>query len=828
MLKSYFKIAWRNILRNRTNSIINIAGLAIGIASVILIILYVQDERSYDRFLGNADRIYQVNIDMSTGNQASIGSNTPPPIGPALKREFPQIEAYTRFYSNGLSSMIVSNDASSTIQKHLAEHGLLAVDSNFLQVFDFALKEGEAGSCLNNPNSMVLTESTAKKFFGDTEPVGKSLVLDAYGDPFVVTAVVKDIPLQSTIQFDMLIPIAAVRPVKRFSWSWVWRLMNTYVLLDKQSSGDPGSISQMESRFPAMVRVQAGSAFKRIGKSFDEFIKKGGRYELHLQPLTDVHLHSASIDSPFLHNLGNITYVYIFSAIALFIIVLACVNFMNLSTAQSVARAKEVGIRKVLGSLRSQMVRQFLMEALVYSIISAVFALLIVAAILPAFNAVAGKSLNYSVIFTSFIGVWIVLLVIITALLAGAYPAFYLSSFNPVEVLKGGGLKRSLSRLLIRNGLVVFQFGVSITLIICTIILFQQLQFTQKRDLGFNKENVIVLSNAEKIDTGAREALRLELAAIPGVLHTTASTSFPPHAAYDDTYVPEETGVAEFLAKDIDLSSFMVDEEFIPTLKIRLLEGRNFSQTFNDSASVIVNETTVKKIGWKDALGKYLIYPGNNNQRFKVIGVVKDFNTESLHSEIEPFALFYKTCKSFTTPNTYLIASVRSDNVSAVLGGMDSKWKQFAPAVPFDYSFLDKQFEALYNTERRLGSVFGIFTCLSIVIACLGLFGLSVYTAESRRKEIGVRKVIGASVPMIVSLLSREFARLVIIAAVVAFPVAWWVMHNWLNGFAYRITISWWVFVFAFSIAFLIAMGTISSQAIRAAVANPVKSLRAE
>ncbi|HUB60787.1 MAG TPA: ABC transporter permease [Puia sp.] len=827
MLKSYFKIAWRNILRNRTNSIINIAGLAIGIASVILIILYVQDERSYDRFMGNADRIYQVNIDMSMGNQASIGSNTPPPIGPALKREFAQIEAYTRFYSNGLSSMIVSNDASSTIQKHLAEHGLLAVDSNFLQVFDFALKEGEAGSCLNNPNSMVLTESTAKTFFGDAEAVGKSLVLDAYREPFVVTAVVKDIPLQSTIQFDMLIPIAAVRPVKRFSWSWVWRQMNTYVLLDKRSS-DPGSISQMESRFPAMVRVQAASSFKRIGESFDEFIRKGGRYELHLQPLTDVHLHSANIDSPFLHNLGSITYVYIFSAIALFIILLACVNFMNLSTAQSVARAKEVGIRKVLGSLRSQMARQFLMEALMYSVISAAFALLIVAAILPAFNAVAGKSLNYSVIFTSFIGAWIGLLVIMTALLAGAYPAFYLSSFNPVEVLKGGGLKGSLSRLLIRNGLVVFQFGVSIALIICTIILFQQLQFTQKRDLGFNKENVIVLSNVEKIDTSAREALRRELVTIPGVLHASVSTSFPPHAAYDDTYVPEETGVAESLVKDIDLSSFMVDEEFIPALKIRLLEGRNFSRNFNDSASVIVNETTVEKIGWKDALGKYLIYPGHNNQRFKVIGVVKDFNTESLHSEIEPFALFYKTCKSFTTPNSYLIASVRSDDVSAVLVGMDSKWKQFAPAVPFDYSFLDKQFEALYNTERRLGSVFGIFTCLSIVIACLGLFGLSVYTAERRKKEIGVRKVIGASVPKIVSLLSREFARLVIIAAVVAFPVAWWVMHNWLNGFAYRITISWWVFVFAFSIAFLIAMVTISSQAIRAAVANPVKSLRAE
>lgn len=828
MLKNYLLVAWRNIIRNKTSGIINIAGLAIGIACVILISLYVQDELHFDRFLKNADRIYQVNLDAVMSGEAGYNSNTPPPVGPALQKAFPEIAAYTRFYAYGMGNVVISSDANGKTQSHFTEKRLLAVDSNFLEVFDYPIKEGDAATCLFKPHSIVITEASAKKYFGNENAIGKNLVLDEYQEPFTVTAVVKDVPSQSTIQFDLLIPVAACPAVKHFSWSWVWRLMNTYVLLNKNTPNDPLSIKKLESKFPAMVRVQAASAFKRIGQPFDEFLKNGGKYDFHLQPLPDVHLYSANIDSPFLTTLGDIKYVYIFSGIALFIIILACVNFMNLSTAQSVTRAKEVGIRKVLGSLKKQLIRQFLTEAMLYSFISTIFALGLVAILLPFFDAITGKTLSFISIFNTGIGVFILLLAIITGLLAGSYPAFYLTSFNPVAVLKGGVFKKNISGLLIRNGLVVFQFTVSIALIICTIILFQQLQFTQTKDLGLKKDNVIIISNAEKMGGGAEETFRQQLTAIPGIAHASISTSIPPQIPFGDVYVPDPTGIKESLVKDITLSSFMTDEELIPALNIRLIKGRNFSKQFNDSASVILNETAVKQIGWKEPIGNYITYTGHDDQRFKVIGVVKDFNTETLRNEVSPFALFHKSSKTYTTPVSYIVASVQSESMASVLGRLETRWKELAPSVPFEYSFLDKNFEALYRSEQRMGAVFGIFTCLSIIVACLGLFGLSIYTAERRKKEIGVRKVLGASVQSVLNLLSKEFVRLVCIAAIIAFPIAWWSMHVWLESFVYRISIKWWVFAFAAGIALLIAVVTIGFQAFKAAVANPVKSLRSE
>ncbi|HEY2349463.1 MAG TPA: ABC transporter permease, partial [Puia sp.] len=495
MFRNYFKVAFRNILKHRTNSFIHIAGLAIGMASVILILLYVQDEFQFDRFLKNSSRIYQVDMDIMMGGQGGLISNTPPTVGPALQKTFPEIEAFTRFYVMG--NEVISNDPNSQTQNHFTEKKLLAVDSNFLQVFDYAVKEGDAATCLQKPNSIVLTETSAKKYFGHTNAVGKNLVLDEYHEPFQVTAVLKNVPRQSTVQFDLLIPMAACPPVKHFSWSWVWLQVNTYVLLNRNALTDPESIRKLESHFPEMVKVQAASAFRRIGQPYDEFVKKGGKWNFYLQPLTNVHLHSANIGTQFLYTLGDIKYVYIFSIIALFIIVLACVNFMNLSTAQAAYRAKEVGIRKVLGSEKMQLIRQFLTEAMIYSFISTFIALLMVASLLPIFNTVADKKLNLNSIYHSGIWLYIIILTCFTGLLAGSYPAFYLTSFNPVSVLKGGLFKKSISNLLVRNGLVVFQFTISISLIICTIILFQQLKFSQSKDLGLKKDNVIILPNAE-------------------------------------------------------------------------------------------------------------------------------------------------------------------------------------------------------------------------------------------------------------------------------------------------------------------------------------------
>jgi len=828
MFKNYFKIAWRNILRNKINSIINIAGLAIGIASVILITLYVQDEKNYDRFFKNTNHIFQVNMDVVMGGQAAYVSNTPPTVGPALQQSFPEIKAYTRFYVMG--NEIISNGADSKEQKHFTEKKILAVDSNFLLVFDYAIKEGNAQTCLQQPHSIVISETIAKKYFGNTEAIGKNLVLDEYNEPFMVTAVLKDIPSNASIQFDLLIPTAACPPVQHFSWSWVWLQMNTYVLLNNNVATDEGSMQKLESKFPAMVRTQAANAFRRIGQPFDEFIKKGGKWDIHLQPLTNVHLYSADISSPFLSTLGDIKYVYIFSSIALLIILLACVNFMNLSTAQSSVRAKEVGVRKVLGSERSQLIKQFLTEAMLYSFISSVFALFLVALLLPLFNSVAGKALNFNSIFSNGIWMFILLLTIITGLLAGSYPAFYLTSFNPIAVLKGGVFKKSWSNIFIRNGLVVFQFTISVALIICTIIVFQQLQFTQSKDIGLKKDNVIIIPNGAKMESNNEETFRQEILKIPGVTHASISTSVPTQQVFDDSYVPDITGVKEPLVKDIMISSFMVDEEFIPALQIKLLKGRNFSKEFNDSTSVIVNETAVKQIGWKDPLNKYINYPGNDNQRFKVIGVVKDFDVASLRigDTTVPFALFHSSSKTYQIGTSYILASVQSNKMKSVLNQLEANWKSFAPAVPFEYSFLDKNFEALYNSEQRMGTVFGIFTCLSIIVACLGLFGLSVYTAERRTREIGIRKVLGATVQNLVSLMSKEFVKLVLIAAIIAFPLAWWAMNKWLQNFAYRVSIEWWVFIGAGVLAGLIALITISFQSIKTAMANPVKSLRTE
>jgi putative ABC transport system permease protein len=824
MIRNYFKVAWRNIRRNKVNGFINIAGLAIGMASVILILFYVQDELKYDKFFKKADYIYQVNLDGKMGGEEFINGNTPPPVGAALVNAFPEIETYARIYRPG--NVLVRHEEEKQPASYFTEKGVLVVDSNFLQVFTYRMLEGDPATCLQNPQSAVITEQTAKKYFGSQNAMGKILLFGDERTPATVTGILQSLPSGSSLQFDMLEPISSYPVVKRFNWSWVWLQVSTYVKLRDNARTDAASIAKLEAKFPAMVRQQAASGFKRIGKPFDEFIKNGGRWDLHLQPLTKMHLYSAGIASR-LTTLGNIKYVYIFSIIALFIILLACVNFMNLSTAQSARRAKEVGIRKVLGSVKTQLIKQFLAEAMLYSFIATLVALVLVLLLLKPFNEIAGKTLSVGLIFSSKNWIFISGLCLITGLLAGSYPAFYLTSFNPTAVLKGMKLfKSNLGNLFIRNGLVVFQFTISTALIICTIIVFQQLRFTQHKDLGLNKENVIVIANSNRLGN-SEKTFRQELTKLPGVIQASVCTSVPTKENFGDSYIPEPTGTGEDLVKDISISSFIVDENFIPALNIHLLKGRNFSKDFSDSASVILNETAAKQIGWQDPVGRWLQYPGND-QRFKVIAVTKDFNTQSLYSVVGPFALFYTSSKTYDLGTSCTMVRVNPGNISAGLSKIENQWKSIAPNTPFDYSFLDSEFEALYRSDQRMGTVFGIFTVLSIFVGCLGLFGLAAYTAERRTKEIGVRKVLGASVYSLVTLLSKDFVKRVLLSAVIAFPIAWWGMSKWLEDFAYRIHIGWWVFVAAGAIAMIIALVTVSFQAIRAAVANPVKSLRTE
>jgi len=824
MIKNYFKIAWRNIQRNKVSSFINIAGLSIGMACVILIVMYVQDELRYDKFFKHADHIFQVNMTtMDNGVVATTGGNTAPKVGPMLVNSFPEIESYIRIYRPG--DVLVRYEENPTAENYFTEKNVMGVDSDFLQVFDYRMQQGDAATCLQKPNSVVITEATAEKYFGTGNAMGKVLLLDNDRKPFIVTAVLKNIPSQSSFRFDLLTPISAYAEVKKRSWNWYWLQVNTYVKFRENAAVDKASITKLEAKFPAMVKEHV---FESEGQSFEEFIKKGGKLEYSLMPFTSVHLHANPMIVPArLTTLSDIKYVYIFSVIALFIIILACVNFMNLSTAQSATRAKEVGIRKVLGSVKGQLVKQFLAEAMIYSLIATLISLVLVLLLLKPFNEVAGKALEFTSLFNSNILLLIAGLCLITGLLAGTYPAFYLTSFNPVSVLKGLKLfKNNLGNLFIRNGLVVFQFTVSIALIISTMIVFQQLKYTRNKDLGLNKENVVVLANTKRLGNN-EEVFRQELTKQPGIIDASISSSIPTKGNFGDDYVPEPTETDKPLLKEIGLSSFMVDNDFIPTLKMTVLQGRNFSREFSDSASVILNETAAKIIGWKDAIGKYLAYPGND-QRFKVIAVVKDFNVASLRETVEPFALFHTSSKTYGLNSSYISIRFQPGNINDRLKELEAKWKSFAASTPFDYSFLDNEFDSLYRSEQRMGSVFSIFTFLSILVACLGLFGLSVYTAERRKKEIGVRKVLGATVQSVVTLLSKDFLKLVLLSAIIAFPAAWFSMHKWLQDFAYRISIGWSVFIIAGFSALIIALLTISFQAIKAAIANPVKSLRME
>jgi putative ABC transport system permease protein len=826
MIRNYFIIAWRNMIRNKVNTLINVTGLAIGIASVILILFYVQDELKFDHFFKKADHIFRVNFNGTENGVDFLTSNTPPLIGPSLTDEFPEIETYVRMYRPS-GDMMVQYQQGNKIQSSFTERSLYAVDSNFLEVFSYKMKEGDPATCLQKLNSLVITERIAKKYFGNDNAMGKILLFNTEKVPFVVTGVLQDIPPQASIQFEMLAPISTYPVVKFRSWNWFWLQVDTYVKLKDQVPVDQESIRRLEAKFPEMTKRKAAPVFEKYyGTSFDEFIRKGNKLNYQLQPLTSVHLYSTGIGSR-LTTIGSIKYVYIFSVIALFIIILACVNFMNLSIAQAARRGKEVGIRKVLGSLKKQLIKQFLSEALLFSLIATFVALIIVILLLKPFNEIAGKSLDIGLLFSGYTWAYVLCLCLLTGILAGSYPAFYLTSFRPVFVLKGMNIfKSGLGNLLIRNGLVIFQFTVSTALIICTVVVYKQLQFTQETNLGLNKENVVIIANSNRLQN-REESFRQELTQLPEIIDASISSSVPARGSFGDSYVPEQTGINESIIKEIALSSFQVDNNFVPTFQIKIIQGRNFSKDFFDSASVILNETAVKQIGWKNPVGKYLDYPGND-QRFKVIGVARDFNIESLHTPITPFALFHVSSKTYSVGNSNLSARIKPGNIIGQINKIEKKWKGFAPNAPFDFSFMDSEFEKLYRSEKRMGTVFGIFTFLSIFVACLGLFGLAAYTAEKRQKEIGIRKVLGASVAGITRLLSKDFLNLVVVAIIIASPLAWFFMHKWLQDFAYRINIGWWIFVLAGVAALMIALITVSYQAIKAAIANPVKSLRTE
>ncbi|MEM9849923.1 MAG: ABC transporter permease, partial [Bacteroidota bacterium] len=653
MLRNNIKITLRNFWKNKFYGSINIIGLTIGLTASFLIILYLQNELSFDQFFENQDRIHQVILSSSYGGEEFTTSNTPPPVGETMQAEFPEIESFTRHHM--LDDVVMRYE-----DNFFTESNVWVVDSNFLEFFSFPLIEGDRETCLEGTTSVVLTESAAKKYFGSESALGKTVELK--NNPFTVTAVLKDLPRNSSLQFDILAPVAASGSVDRFSWSWVWLQMDTYVKT-KEVLNDEARTA-LEAKFPAMVRQHAASAYARLGIDLEEYFAQGNRREFYLNPLSDVHLRSAAINSR-LYTKGNIRDVYIFGTIGFFILLLACINFMNLATARSLGRAKEVGVRKMLGSKRSTLIQQFLSEALIYGILSGVFALALVALLLPYFNQIMHQSLQFTDLWNTWSLLALIGLPILAGLLAGSYPAFYLSNFQPISVLKSRLSTSKGESAWVRNGLVVFQFTISVALVICTLVVLQQINYTKNGDLGMDKDNVLVIPNANYL--GEKEvAFKKELLNIPAIQSASLSSDLPAGNAFGDSYAPEKRAADSDLVDDVNIYSYQVDDAFLPTIGIELAAGRNFDETRGlDADAVIVNEATVRFVGWQDPIGKRLIYPGDD-RTYTVVGVMKDFHPQSLRQGIEPFAIFHESSNSYDLGRSFIAAKIAAGSERAV------------------------------------------------------------------------------------------------------------------------------------------------------------------
>ncbi|MEO6730188.1 MAG: ABC transporter permease [Ferruginibacter sp.] len=811
MLKNRFKIAWRNLLNNKTFSIINVTGLAIGLSGFLLIALYIADELSYDRFNKKAGRIYRINSELRFGDTDLKLAVCSDPMGATLKKDYPQVEEFVRFYASSGSKLVKKGN------EFINESAVVHADSTLFNVFTLPAIEGDTKNALNEPNTVVVTESTAKKYFGNTQVVGKTIETDeSKNNLYKITAVIKDIPKNSHFNFDF---IFSMDNVEYGFGTYLSHNFQTYILLREGVD-----YKVFEKNFTQVIDkyiMPQAKQFMQIS-SMEDFKKAGNKLEYHLIPLTDIHLKSDRF--PELGVNGNIQYVYIFSAVALFILLIACINFMNLSTARSANRSKEVGIRKVLGTNKSSLVWQFLTESTMMVFIALLIALVIAWLTIPFFNDVSSKTLSFATLFNYKVLPFLLLLPFVVGALAGSYPAFFLSSFQPVSVLKGkinAGFKKSN----LRSGLVVFQFFISIVLIIAVTIIYNQLNFIQNTKLGYNKDQVLILNGTGTLGNNA-EVFKNEVAKMSGVKSASFSGYLPVSnsSRNDNTYSKEAVMTNN---NGFSMQSWNIDYEYLNTLGMEIIRGRNFSRDFpSDSSAVIINETTAKILGYDDPIGKkvhtFTGFLPPTSISYTVIGVVKNFNFESLRQNIGPL------CMRMGNNNWSMAFKVSTADIGGLLKSIEHKWKSMAPGMPFSYGFLDESFDNMYRTEQRVGKIALSFAILTILIACLGLFGLATYMAEQRTKEIGVRKVLGASVANLVSMLSKDFLKLVMIAALLAFPIAWYVMHKWLQDFAFKVDISWLVFLSAGVAAVLIALLTVSSQAIKAALSNPVHSLRSE
>ena len=819
MLKNYLTIALRNLNKHRFFTFINVSGLSIGIASCLIIMLYVLNEFSYDKHYKNALRIYRVNGEIKFGGNHWKLAVGPAPLASTILNEFPEVDNVVRFRSQG--SYLVRAEGGATSIK---EYNVNRTDSTFFKVFSVPVIEGDEKSALSEPNSVAISRSIAKKYYPEGNAFGKTLILDNQ-TAVKITAIYEDMPSTGHFKFDLLVSMTGFEEAE--STNFLSNNFNTYILMKEGTDANA-----LEKKLPALVVKYIGpQAAAVLGGEFsmDKFRESGNILEYTLMPMTDIHLHSDRTAE--LAPNSDITYVYLFLAIAGFILFIACINFMNLSTARSANRAKEVGVRKVMGSLRSHLVRQFLTESFLLSVFSFVLAVGIAYALLPLFNTLSQKSLILPLAEPLFYG-GLILAALLVGVLAGLYPSFFLSAFKPVNVLKGNvalGMKSGR----IRSTLVVFQFVISILLVIGTFTVDRQLNYIQNKKIGFEKDQVIVIKDAyalsENLQAFKSEVLRnsfIESGTISGYLPVSGTWR------NDNTFWPEGTQPTE--ENMVGLQNWTVDYDYLKTLGMKIKAGRFFSEEFpSDSTAIVINEAAVKQFNLEpDPLGKKIsTFSGTNPDgspdvnsivSLTVVGVVEDFHFESLKQHISPLAFFLKAS------NGSVAFRFKANDTQDVIAAIEKTWTRLAPGQPFQYSFLDEDFGRMYSAEQRLGKVFVIFAGLAIVIACLGLFALTSFTAEQRTKEIGIRKVLGASVGSIVILLSKEFGKLIIIAFLIAIPLAWYGVSWWLDNYVYKVEVGVLVYVLAGLVSFLIAWATMGYQSIKAAMSNPVNSLRSE
>lgn len=809
MLKNYFVIALRNLLRQRVYTIINIIGLATGVASCLMIVMFVANELSYDKFHSKHERIYKIGLERKYPTHSTLYAVIPHSYGDVIQADFGEVEQVVKFggpFNNG--GVSYKNEKGE--EKVFEENFVCAADSNFFSVFDYKIVKGNPAQPLAKNTDVVITESTASKYFGTEDPIGK--ILRVFNIDFTVSAVCQDIPENSHIKFDFLANSDQI-----FGRGENFTGFNAHIYVLLKPGTDPNSL---ETKFPKMVDTYAAAQIERnLGKSWADYKKEGNGYRYFFQPLKDIHLDPTHIEAKIKPG-GNLTYVYFLTCIAVLVLIIACINFMNLATARAAGRAKEVGVRKSLGSKKGQLVNQFLLESILLSVISTSLAVLIIYIALPSFNSLTGKHLT--VTFDPLIISGLVLVTVFVGVLAGIYPAFVLSAFNPVSVLKGN-FSSGQQNTLLRNSLVVFQFTVSIILIVGTITVGRQMEFMQQKSLGYKKDQVIVIDRVFTLQNN-RQSFMEELKEIPEVESTAGSFALLGGGRTGDYF--GETWTAQGNSEIHTSKTMTIDDDFASMIGFEIVTGTSFSKETNDSLSLLLNETAIRVFEITDPIGKKLIQrQGERVVEYTIIGVVKDFNFQTLRDNITPLTI--RSSESFGGGAVYAYVRVKSQDFTKTLSALEERWKKFS-SQPFKYFFLDENIGQQYKSEKQAGDVFKIFSVLAIIIACVGLFGLAAYTSTLRTKEIGVRKVLGASVTGVVFLLSKDFTRLIVIAFVLAVPVGWYLMDSWLQDFAYRIQLGVEVFLLAGVIALMIGWLTVSYQSVKAAIMNPVKALRNE